>query len=279
MLSALSVTLCWSRSKEILKECAMLSALRVLLELCICVCRLCWAWLKWLASWVITPPRKALTGKVVLITGAAGGIGRALARRFALHGCLLALVDINKVSGTDMTCRPGGHYWNNIKEYEHSRFIEKWKQDIKDSVAHPILHTYKLYKKEFQFEAYLMELHNIDPRKAIVRFRLSSHSLRLETGRYLKPKLDVQKRICIYCDKGEVDDEIHLITPCTFHGEYRTILLDYVSKFGHEPSMLSETKLFFVIMSTKCHDVILRLGKFLRFCFHDRNTVTQTDRA
>ena len=63
-------------------------------------------------------------------------------------------------------------FTNNIKEYEHSRFIEKWKQDIKDSVAHPILRTYKLYKKEFQFEPYLLEMHNIDLRKAIARFRL-----------------------------------------------------------------------------------------------------------
>ena len=170
-------------------------------------------------------------------------------------------------------------FTNNIKEYEHSRFIEKWKQDIKDSVAHLILRTYELYKKEFQFEPYLLEVHNIDLRKAIARFRLSSHSLRIETDRYLKPKPDVQKRICIYCDKGEVDDEIHLITSCTFHDKYRTILLDYVSKFIYEPSTLSETELFSVIMSSKCHNVILQLGRFLRFCFHDKNTATQTDRA
>ena len=169
-------------------------------------------------------------------------------------------------------------FTNNVKEYEHSRFIEKWKQDIKDSVAHPILRTYKLYKKEFQFEPYLLEMHSNDLRKAIARFRLSSHSLRIETDRYLKPKPDVQKRICIYCDKGEVDDEIHLITSCPFHEQYRTILLDYV-KFIYEPSMLSKTELFSVIMSSKCHNVILQLGRFLRFCFHDRNTVTQTDRA
>ena len=64
-----------------------------------------------------------------------------------------------------------------------------------------------------------------------------------------------------------MDDEIHLITPCTFHDKYRTILLDYVSKFVYEPSMLSETELFSVIMSSKCHNVILQLGRFLRFCF------------
>ena len=77
---------------------------------------------------------------------------------------------------------------NNIKEYEHSSFIEKWKQDIKGSAAHTILRTYKSCKKEFLFEPYLLEMHNTDLRKAIVRFRLSSHSLRIETEiPYTKP--------------------------------------------------------------------------------------------
>ncbi len=40
--------------------------------------------------------RAELQGKVVLITGAAGGIGRAIATAFAEDGAHLALIDINK---------------------------------------------------------------------------------------------------------------------------------------------------------------------------------------
>ena len=36
-----------------------------------------------------------LTGKVVIVTGAAGGIGRALSRRFCAAGAALALFDLN----------------------------------------------------------------------------------------------------------------------------------------------------------------------------------------
>src|SRR5437879_13783427 len=39
---------------------------------------------------------KELTGKVVCITGAAGGIGSAIARAFAGAGANLALLDINE---------------------------------------------------------------------------------------------------------------------------------------------------------------------------------------
>ncbi len=39
---------------------------------------------------------RGLAGKVVLDTGAASGIGRAMAEGFARHGCRLMLLDINE---------------------------------------------------------------------------------------------------------------------------------------------------------------------------------------
>ena len=42
---------------------------------------------------------KRLQGKVVLITGAASGIGEASARLFAAEGAILGLMDINAEGG------------------------------------------------------------------------------------------------------------------------------------------------------------------------------------
>ena len=46
---------------------------------------------------IVPPKPKDLTGKLVLITGAGKGIGRALALQFAQHGVRLALWDIDEV--------------------------------------------------------------------------------------------------------------------------------------------------------------------------------------
>ncbi|MBQ6643963.1 MAG: SDR family NAD(P)-dependent oxidoreductase, partial [Saccharopolyspora sp.] len=44
---------------------------------------------------------RQLTGKVVVITGAGGGIGRALAQRFAAAGAVLALSDVDPAAARE----------------------------------------------------------------------------------------------------------------------------------------------------------------------------------
>lgn len=56
-------------------------------------------------------PGSALTGKVALITGAASGIGEAVARIYAANGCRVALIDIDAARldqvAADITARGG----------------------------------------------------------------------------------------------------------------------------------------------------------------------------
>lgn len=50
-----------------------------------------------------------LTGKIAAVTGAARGIGRAIAELFATHGATVVLVDLDAVAVSRSTRELGGH--------------------------------------------------------------------------------------------------------------------------------------------------------------------------
>ena len=54
-----------------------------------------------------------------------------------------------------------------------------------------------------------------EKRTVITRWRLSSHKLKIETGRYTKPKTEVEYRLCKIC--FVVEDEHHAIYTCKAH--------------------------------------------------------------
>ena len=58
------------------------------------------------------------------------------------------------------------------------------------------LRTYKKFKIVTGFEKYLDNLKNQKQRKLFTKFRLSSHDLEIERGRYGTKSLPVNERIC-----------------------------------------------------------------------------------
>ena len=56
-------------------------------------------------------------------------------------------------------------------------------------------------------------------RKTITRWRLSSHKLKIETGRYTRPYTERKDRLCHICDV--IEDEVHAIYTCRAHNAIR----------------------------------------------------------
>ena len=52
-------------------------------------------------------------------------------------------------------------------------------------------------------------------RTTITRWRLSSHKLRIETGRHSRPFVEREDRLCQFCNV--VEDEVHAIYDCGAH--------------------------------------------------------------
>lgn len=78
-----------------------------------------------------------LSGLTVLITGAAGGIGEAMAKGFANAGAKLALVDINNAS--ELASRLGAHHQSFILDLEDPDAIKSAVAKIGESMGIDVL--------------------------------------------------------------------------------------------------------------------------------------------
>ncbi len=63
---------------------------------------------------------------------------------------------------------------------------------------------------------------------SLIKFRLGSHSLRVETDRWLRPKPPREQRVCRHCSMQAVEDE-HFLLDCPF---YSIIRGQHFSFFG-----------------------------------------------
>ena len=77
-------------------------------------------------------------------------------------------------------------------------------------------------------EHYLLYIRNIKTRVAVSKFRLSDHRLAIETGRYVRPRVDPKDRICPVCKVTQ--DEIHCLVTCQINGTSRAVLFDEIIK-------------------------------------------------
>ena len=63
-------------------------------------------------------------------------------------------------------------------------------------------------------------------KKDYIKFRISNHSLLVETKRYSRPKIPQENRICEFCHLNEVEDETHLLFYCPQYTTFRDTFMD-----------------------------------------------------
>ena len=112
-------------------------------------------------------------------------------------------------------------------------YKENWFAEINDSEKNPMLRLYKSFKKSFCLENYIKDVANRHTQKCISKFRLSSHNLRIHTGRQKRDKMGnktpAEKRFCLSCKSNKIDDELHLLTTCITHNDERQKLFSNIS--------------------------------------------------
>jgi hypothetical protein len=87
----------------------------------------------------------------------------------------------------------------------------------------PKLRTYVTFKEFGVTPSYVAKPMSFILRKFIALIRLSNLSIRLETGRFERPRLEEHRRLCPAClDRVSVEDESHYLFFCGLYEELRT---------------------------------------------------------
>ena len=144
-----------------------------------------------------------------------------------------------------------------------------------DGLDHNKLRFYKVLKGTFKQEPYITNILSRNQRAWLSRFRTSAHSLRIETGRYTVPVTPLSERVCVYCDNGVCDTEMHAVLVCpTFSLKRQCFLGRVTALLPHFDSMTADQKLH-TLLCPATTQLAKCVSKFLGIISDTRKEIDQ----
>ena len=179
--------------------------------------------------------------------------------------------DIATLYDIDLSCCSSSiESVNVLKSIVKSDYINGWYNDMLNNNSS--LRSYKLFKKNFDIEPYLLYIKNDRYRQALSKFRCSSHFLEIERARHQSVIPPIWERTCPFCPNA-VDDELHLLLYCTKNSEIRNEFLDCVYNVRPEIRSMHHTEKLISIMGSTDHVILKALGKFIFYSFELRKRI------
>ena len=107
-------------------------------------------------------------------------------------------------------------YLPTIKQRILDQYYQNWYRNINNSRR---LSTYCRFKHSFNLKPYLDTIYERKFKIALTRFRLSSHRLEIERGRYFD--IDRTERKCKNCTQNTIENEYHFLLVCPLYQDLR----------------------------------------------------------
>ena len=147
-------------------------------------------------------------------------------------------------------------------------FTDKWLNSIND--VNSKLYLYSKIKSHLQFENYLCDIKIGQHRAAFTKLRTSSHNLSIETGRYARPKIPKEERLCTECKV--IENEQHFLLKCSRFNDERFHLFQKVSDLCPNFPTLSDPDKFIYLMTAE-KKVACETAKFCYLSFEKRKSI------
>ena len=158
---------------------------------------------------------------------------------------------------------------NNIKQYidlMKKNYISYWHQTLQRSKK---LNFYYTIKKTYDPSAYLDLTRKIASRKALVKLRISSHKLLIETGKY--DNIPRNERVRNVCNCKTIEDEIHFLLDCLSYSSLRDMFFTKIEPSIPFPRLLAKETLLSHIMNSTDYFIYTQLTSFVSSCFELRD--------
>ena len=111
----------------------------------------------------------------------------------------------------------------NVPQSILERYTKEVKTQLTSFTVDNKLHTYSKLYDEYSHQTYLIYAIPKSVTKELAKLRISAHDLLIERGRYFRPKLPREQRLCTECN--EIEDELHFMLFCTKFKDLRASLL------------------------------------------------------
>ena len=110
--------------------------------------------------------------------------------------------------------------------------LSLFQKDLNDWKSHcltlPKLRTFIQFKDFTSDPPHIFKPLSFMQRKSLSKFRLGLLHLRIETGRFVRPRLEPEDRVCHICGNGEVEDEKHFLLFCNRYQQLRQTLFNQI---------------------------------------------------
>lgn len=157
---------------------------------------------------------------------------------------------------------------NKYNEVMKNHYVKAWKLSKQQSQK---LSLYDSIKEHYESETYLDKIRNFEKRSNFTKLRISNHCLAIETGRYTRPSIPLENRLCGHCSNNEVESEQHMLLHCPLYSHLRTELLE---KLDQELNLDSVIEMKY-LLSSKDSTTLYYLSTYILKCLKLRANNTQ----
>jgi hypothetical protein len=156
---------------------------------------------------------------------------------------------------------------NKLTTLDQNQFVRGLNDD-RMNINGNKLRTYRLYKTSDQTEHYVSCQLPGTTRRTMALFRSGVLPLAVETGRYSRPQIPLNERLCKFCNASSVENENHFLMLCPLYSDIRYELFQKALKFINNFNMMNVQNKFIELMN--CDKIQIVLAHTLQNIFTRR---------